>query len=278
MQALKKALLTAILLLAGSVLLTGQSVKEFSQTLPFEPGETLSLKAFKGSIHLTSWESNQVEVVATIEAPGYVSAEYAQQTVEATRIEMRRTGSGVSIKSDYDQVPFDRSRWFGYSKILPYVHYQIRLPRSLRLRLNDYKSDIEVYGLEGDLRINTYKGNLEGRGLAGELTLETYKGVARLSAVQGSVNVETYKGNVDIEVDALEADSRLDTYKGDITLHLPASQSATIRADLNKRSGFKSGFDLERRYRSKYSFDAELNGGGPRILVKTYKGDIRLER
>ncbi len=277
MQPLKKALLTAVLLLAGSVFLAGQSVKEFSDSLPMEPGETLSLKTYKGSIHLTSWESNQVEVVATIEAPEHVDSEYAQRTVEATRIEMRRTGSGVSIKSDYKDVPSERS-WFGSSKTLPYVHYQIRLPRSLKLRLDDYKSDIEAYGLEGDLKIETYKGNVEGRDLAGDLHLETYKGAARLSGVRGGVDVETYKGNVDIEVDALDADSRLNTYKGDITLHLPKSQAATIRADLGKRSGFRSGFDLDRRYRSKYSFNAQLNGGGPRLLVKTYKGDIRLER
>lgn len=278
MQVLRKALWTSILLLAGSVFLAGQSVKEFSDTLPLEPGETLSLKTYKGSIHLSSWESSQVEVLATIEAPEDVSFDYGQRIVEATRVEMRRTSSGVSIKSDYDDVPSDRSRWFGSSKTLPYVHYQIRLPRSLRLRLDDYKSDIEVYSLEGDLRIETYKGNLEARDLAGDLHLETYKGVARLSAVRGGLDVETYKGNIDIEVDSLDADSRFNTYKGDITLHLPESQPATIKADLGKRSGFRSGFDLDRRYRSKYSFDANLNGGGPRILVKTYKGDIRLER
>lgn len=278
MKALNKALMTGILLLAASAALSGQSAKEFSNTLALEPGETLSIKTYKGSIHLSSWEKNQVYVTATIEAPEHVSAEYAQATVEATRVEMRRSGSGVHIESDYEDVPSDRSRWFGTSKTLPYVHYQIRAPRSLRLRLDDYKSDIEVYGLDGDLDINTYKGNLEGRDLAGDIRLETYKGVARISALRGGLDVETYKGNVDLDVDILEADSRFETYKGDITLHLPPSQGASIRADLDKRAAFRSDFSMDRRYRSKNGFEADLNGGGPRILFKSHKGDIRLER
>lgn len=278
MKTLYKALLGGALLLTASMSLSAQTSKDFSETLALAPGEHLSIKTYKGSIHLSSWERSEVSVTAVIEAPENVSAEYGEQIVAATRVEMRRSGSGVSIKSDYDDVPSDRSRWFGTSKTLPYVHYQIQAPRSLQLKIDDYKSDIEVYGLEGDLDINTYKGNLEGRDLAGDVRLETYKGVARVSALRGGLDVETYKGNVDLDVDYLESDSRFETYKGDITLHLPPSQGASIRADLSKRAGFSSSFDLDRRYQRKNSFDAELNGGGPRILFKSYKGDIRLER
>lgn len=251
--------------------------KETSKTLDFSPGERLSIETYKGTIHLTSWERDKIEIQATIEAPREVSAEYGEEIVEATRVDIRRTRSGVSIRSNYEDVRPQR-RFFGSYTNRPYVHYEIRAPRSLDLKIDDHKSEIEIYGFEGALKLETHKGTIEGRDLSGELRIETHKGIVKLTSVRGGLELETHKGNIYVEADSIESRTRLNTHKGTIELSLPESQSATVRADLSKRADFRSDFGLDRKKRSRNRFDADLNGGGPEIYVTSHKGDIRLSR
>ncbi|HSR68252.1 MAG TPA: DUF4097 family beta strand repeat-containing protein [Acidobacteriota bacterium] len=254
--------------------------KQFSETLPFTSGERLTVDAYKGTIHISSWDRQEVEVIATVEAPSDLDGEYARRIVDATEVRIRQTASGVSIKSDYDDVPSRREGWFwGSSKTLPYVHYQIRAPRSLNLKVDDYKSDIEIYGVEGRIDLETYKGRVEARDLVGELRLETYKGTVDLSGVRGGLDIETYKGRVIAEIDSIEADSRLNTYKGNITLVMNSEQGLDLDADLSRRADLHSDFDLRTRGNiSRKDFRSTINGGGPRLRVSSYKGDISLKR
>ncbi len=267
----------ALTFAATSAIATGQ-VREFQETTDFNPGDRLSIKTFKGSIHVTSWAQNGLEVLATIEAPRDVDSEYAEQVVEATRIEVRRSGKGVVIRADYDDVPSNRGWWGGSSKTLPYVHFEIRAPRSLQLQIDDHKSEIELFGLEGNIDVETHKGTIDGQDLAGELRIETHKGVVNLASIRGGFDLETHKGEISVQADQLDSRSRLVTHKGRIVLSVPEAQGANIRADLSKRADFRSDFDMERNYRSKYRFDADMNGGGPEIFVSTHKGDIRIRR
>ncbi|HSR53111.1 MAG TPA: DUF4097 family beta strand repeat-containing protein [Acidobacteriota bacterium] len=274
--------LFVLALIAGLMVLPAVAQeKNYSETLPFASGQRLSVDTYKGTIHISSWERQEIEVIASVEAPSDVDADYARDIVDATEVRIRQTSSGVSVKSDYDDVPSRRSGWlWGGSKTLPYVHYQIRVPRSLDLKVDDYKSDIEVYGVEGRIDLETYKGRIESRDLAGDLRIDTYKGRVDLDAVRGGIDIETYKGTVMAQVDSLDADSRLETYKGNITLVLPSEQGLELDADLSKRADLRSDFALTQRtrYSSRGDVRGSINGGGPRLRISSYKGDISLRQ
>ncbi len=251
--------------------------KEFSETVPFQPGQTLSLDTFKGSIHVSPWERSELSVFARITPPDDEDADYAQRAVRATNVEVRPRGSGVSIRSDYDDVPAKGS-WYSESKNLPFVHYEIRVPRETDLRVDDHKSDIEVYELSGRLEIQTHKGTVLASGLEGDLRLETHKGKAELKALRGRLDIETHKGDVVAEALEISGDSRLNTHKGQIELSIPANQGLHVVGDTG-RGSFVSDFQTQSRSaRESGKLDAAVNQGGPRLKITTHKGDIRLKQ
>lgn len=252
--------------------------KEFRKTVPLKSGGRLEIEAYKGSVNLQGWDRDEVEIIATIEAPTGVDRRYAEETVEATEIEVRARDGYVSIRSDYDKVPSERRWFFGSNRTLPYVHYQIKAPRQVELRLEDHKSDLEVASMRGQLTIDTYKGALRTDNISGRLILETYKGEARVRGFDGSLDVSTYKGDVIIEASALAANSRLETYKGRIEVKMPAAQGFELVADLGRRVDFHSDFEVPRQRQDdddRY-IKASVNGGGPELYLRSTKGSIRL--
>ncbi len=277
MRSVNPIVLAMILIAASAVAVAGEFKREISKTLAFQPGDRLSIKAYKGSIHLTSWDRNQIEIHATIEAPPLSDSEYAREGVERTRVDISESSSGVRIKSDYEDVPSSSSGWFwSRTRILPFVHYQIRAPRNLSLRIDDHKSEIELFGLDGRIDVETHKGRVEGNDLIGQVRIDTHKGEVRLEAVSGGMKIDTHKGDIFVQANRIDEDSSFHTHKGTIVLDLPENLRANIRADLSKRGALRSEFDFDRHRRGRYSWDAQINGGGPSLRFSTHKGTFRL--
>lgn len=255
-----------------------QADREFSKTVPFQAGESLTVKNYKGSIHVSSWDRAEVEVLARISPPEGEDPEYAASVVEATEIEVLQKGNRLTVRTNSDRVP-SKSRWLGDSKSLAYVHYEIRTPREVDLEIDDYKSDIEVYELSGDFDLESYKGKFKGADLQGEIVLETYKGTVDLTAVSGTVDLETYKGEITVQMLEIDGASKLNTYKGDIELNLGTSQGLTIQADPGKKGSIAGNLfgvvEKEGDHKSS-KFVRQITDGGPTLKVSTYKGTIRL--
>ncbi|MBN2430056.1 MAG: hypothetical protein JXQ27_01210 [Acidobacteria bacterium] len=270
--------LVLVALFSASTLALTVDAKEFSTVEPLQSGAHLKLDTYKGTINIIAWERNEVEVMARIEAPDDVDAEYGAKIVAATEVEVFGDERALTIRSNYDNVPNEKS-WLGLgtSKVLPYVHYEIHAPRHLNLRIKDYKSRIEVYDFEGTFDIETYKGVLSLRDLNGDIRLETYKGTGDILGISGSLDLETYKGTLTVEAGALTGQSRLDTYKGEITLIVPRSQGFNLNADISKKGVLISELgDKSIRIKNE-DIRQDLNGGGPRLRVETYKGQVILK-
>lgn len=253
--------------------------KEFSQTVPFSPGDRLSMDTYKGSIHITPWDRSEVSIFARIEPPENEDAGYAAEVVEATRVEVRRSGGRLTIHSDYSDVPYKHDAWWSRSRNLSFVHYEIQAPRNLDLRIDDYKSDIEVYDLSGEINLETYKGTIKASNLDGRLRLETYKGRGDLDGLTGRLDVETYKGEIALQAVEINGDSRLETYKGNIRLQVPERQGFELIADLGRRASLKGNLVesvSSRNSRDRAHFRGGINQGGPRLAVSSHKGDIRI--
>lgn len=267
------ALWTAVILLAPVTL--AQLEKEFAETVDLSFGGTLTVDTYKGSIHLSSWDRPEVQVYARITPPEGESVDYQQQAVNAARVEVRSNGNQVIIRSNYDDVP-SRGGWFNNSRNLPFVHYEIVAPRDLDLKVDDYKSEIEIYEFSGNLSLETYKGKLLGENLSGNVRLETYKGTAEMYGIDGSLDIETYKGEVSLSAVRVSNDSRLDTYKGTIELQVPQGQAFQLVSDTGRRANIHVFGQAIREEDSRYRRPASqaTNRGGPQLKVSSHKGDI----
>lgn len=258
-----------------------EDVKEFRKTVDLRSGGRLNLETYKGSVKLEAWNKEQVEIFARIVPGDNVSSGYAVESVEATRIDVYDSGSSVTIRSDYDGVPSERSWMFGNSRNLPYIHYEIKAPKNVKLKIDDHKSDLNVEGFEGRIIVETHKGMLDASKLSGEIILNTHKGEFTVTEISGNIEVNTHKGEITLEAVKLDGISRLETYKGNINLRVPSNLAFTVVADIGKRGDFDSDFKIERRRDWRhddddYFFEQDINGGGPEVLFKTSKGRIRI--
>lgn len=235
--------------------------RDVSKTLPLAAGEGVRVDTYKGTVKVTTWEKAEVAVEARIEAdPDCGSSSQQARWVEQTRVAIEKAARGVSIASDYDAL---EERWFSCTA-RPFVHYTIRMPKGAPLTIKDYKSDLEVKGLEADLGIETYKGRVDVGGLA------------------GGFKVETYKGDVKAEIVRLAGDVHAETYKGSIILRLPAAAGFEYAADAGRRGEFESDFlppaASRTSRRQSVIVHGAVNGGGPRVSLKTYKGTLALRK
>jgi hypothetical protein len=252
---------SALLALPASASLPSRDV---SKTLPLAAGEDVRVETYKGSVKVTTWDRAEVAVEARIEADDSCgSAKEVQNWVDQTRVVIEKRHGGVSITSDYDALEHVSS-WFGSCTSRPFVHYTIRMPKDAPLKIKDYKSDLIVKELAAALDVDTYKGNLDVSGLAGAFHIETYKGKVNAGIVRlvGDVTAETYKGSIVLHLPGAAAfELAAESGRGDLLVEFPAAETSA------------SG-----RHRRGLVARGAVNGGGPRVSLKTDKGSLALRK
>jgi len=224
--------------------------KDIHRTFPLDSRGHVTIDNYKGSIHVSTWDRNEVDVAVRIEEDGDVFA----QSIKRADVHFDASPSDVRITSD--------NQWsFFLDGSPPLYNYTIRMLRTASLRIKDYKSESEVSDLAAELQFDTYKGSLQLRNHNGGLTVNTYKGEIRadFNAVTAPVKVETYKGSIELR---MPRDSRFD-----------------LATDLGRRRGDPDN-DFARYVRTSKFRDrtqrSQVNGGGPEVRVRSYKGEFRL--
>jgi Putative adhesin len=259
---LKHLVVGAALAVGAQTLVAAESTKEVQKTAPLQADGRVSLEAYKGSIRITGWDRPEVAVQARVESDdGCGDSKYQAEMVRDTEVRIDGGGSSLSIESDYSRVK-DR-HWgffFGGCSNLPFVHYTISMPRSARLEIKDYKSEITLNDLGAEIRLNTYKGEVRAAGLGGPMRLDTYKGDVRMGFTKVS------------------GDMRFETYKGQIELTLPKDARFSVAADVSGRGSLDSDFPVLLRTgsHSRSHIEASANGGGPELSLHTYRGTFKL--
>lgn len=250
--------LTLLLLLLTTAPVTAQSEKTIRDTFDLNANGLLTVDNYKGSITVTTWDRDVVELEVVIEA------DEDDELVESTEILIEGNARRLRLETDYDEAKRNRRGWspFGNNSYsLPFVHYTIRMPRTAELVIDDYKSEIDIRALEANLELETYKGSVEIREHV------------------GGVELETYKGDVYVQFDDMTDDSAFETYKGDIDIDIPEDAGFDLDAELGKRGDLDIDFslrDLRRRYDDDTEYRGRINGGGPQLLLETYRGQYRI--
>jgi len=249
--------LFAFLLCAAPLM--AQTSRTINETFDIDAQGKVNIDTYKGSVVVETWNEPRVEI--DIEIVSEEDGRRGEEEVDLTEIRIRNTSRGVSLETDYDALQKKRKgiRFWNNNTNLPEVHYTIRMPAEAELLIDDYKSEIQVDGLRGDLNIDTYKSRIDVKEHAGRFYLDTYKGSGHIAFADVTERIE------------------VDTYKGDVTLVLPKSAGFDLDADLGRRGDLTSDFRLPRRDRDDNDVRGEVNGGGPRLTLATYKGAFRID-
>lgn len=251
---LKTIFITTVFFLINTIFAEG--TKEYEQTFEFNANGTINIETYKGTISVDTWDKEEVYFHAKVEpdTDGWgPTSTSPQEQLNRCEVRYNHSKNYLSLKSDY------RNKNFG-SNTLAFVHYTIKMPRGTELKIDDYKSEIEIKNSSARLKLETYKGSVDLINFSGGLVLETYKGIVRADLSELTDNIE------------------FDTFKGDIALRLPSSSGFNIDFDLGKKGDYDSDFDMVVNGYSGDDIEGRVNGGGHEISFSTYKGSIELNK
>lgn len=298
-----KRLLIALLLTALAQ--AGLAEGKTEERAKMKDGSTLQAVNVSGSITVSGWRKNEIEVIADLGK-------------EAERLIFERTDDGflveVEQKPREDRKSEDRKSYGSNGSRL-----EIRVPHATYLKIRGVSADVVVSDIRGNQRIRTVSGDIKAevdgeeaelrsvsgdiratataRGrdftlysVSGDVTARSLGGEIRAEAVSGDLDIggvditEIYLKTVSGEIEArlgLEKNARvhLETVSGDVEAQLPGNFAAEY--ELTSHSGDISDlFGNQAKRRSKYSPGSELifthDKGKARVRANTLSGDIEL--
>lgn len=269
--------LTALfVLLAGAWLNGAAQSREVKQTVPFNSGGDLRVSTDRSRVRLTSWERSEVEVFARITRPEHADTDFDPRAIEATKIDVIGDARSLTVRTNFDDIPYKDGRWGNRS--IPDIYLEIRAPRSLNLNLDADRGQVELRGLDGRLQVTTDRSTVKAEDLAGQLRLRMDRGTATVATVRAQLNFHGDRTNAKFTGAQLTGDSQLDVDRGEVELSVPRAQGLYVSANRGRRANFESDFAIASRNFSDDRVEGEINGGGPRLTIRTDRGKARLRQ
>tara|TARA_B100001123_G_scaffold240019_1_gene268519 strand:+ start:2587 stop:3438 length:852 start_codon:yes stop_codon:yes gene_type:complete len=274
----------------GLAAVSAAQEKSFEQTVEFVAGSRLELQSDAGSVRLTAWDQERVEISARIVAPP--DAASAQSAVDGTTVEVRGNRRSLRIRSNYSGVSRSERGWRAG---VPHVHYEIRLPSQVDLELSLDRSDTTLSGLEGQLifeldrsdltvaelsgttTIVLDRGGLEARDLSGVVALDVDRGDRlRVDGVDGSLDLELDRTDAVLTRVRLDGDSAVGIDRGDLLLELMADQPLSLEVQGTRRTRVQGGVRLHSGS-GLGEYSGAIGGGGVRLHIDADRGVVRLD-
>ena len=261
----------------GSQGTSGDSAARFQKTFNIAQGGTLEVDNYKGTIHVTGSDTNQVAVDVNKHFEGNDTDR--KWWMENVQVNFRNESNRVAVEVKYPQWNCVFC-WPGHD-FTAAVELEIRVPRQINVKLESYKPDIKVASIQGDIRIKSYKSPIEIDSTTGAVRIDTYKETVKLRNVnlRGPLEIKSYKADAEIDARSLGDSVALENEKGSIVLRVPANAGLDVDYDGGRRSSFRSDFAMTSQTGSfDSSFRGKVNQGGTRVRLRTEKGSISLEK
>jgi hypothetical protein len=249
----------------------------FQKSFTIASGGTLDVNNYKGTIHVTGSDTNQVAVDVTKRFDG--SDADRKWWMEHIEVNFRNDSNHVSVEVKYPEWNCTFC-WPGHDYTAS-VELEIHVPRQINVKLESYTPDIKIASINGDIRIKSYKSPIEIDSTTGAVRVDTYKETVKLRNVtlHGPLEIKSYKADAEIDARALGDSVTLENEKGSIVLRVPANAGLDVNFEGGRRSSFHSDFAMASRAASfDHSFRGTVNQGGTRVRLRTEKGSVSLEK
>jgi len=273
--------------------------RDFHYSYACAPGSRVSIETFNGSVEVTSWGENTIEIDGTKYGP-------TQAAADSLRIDIDRSADSVAIRAVR---PVERRNNQG-------ARFVIKAPRTVVLeRITASNGAIHTEDGVGPSHFRTSNGSVRAERLRGRLDAETSNGRIELADVEGDAQLRTSNGSVDVrqlrgaldattsngsitaEIDHATRDIRAVTNNGSINLELPSDFAAGVRAHTSNSSitvhlpgginahviastnndSISSEFDMTVHGEvSKTHLEGDIGRGGSLIDLDTSNGSIRI--
>lgn len=154
--------------------------------------------------------------------------------------------------------------------------------------LDSSRGNAELYTSGGGIRIGDVTGNIEAKTSGGSIEVRRAGGDLYARSSGGGISIDDANGTVDVQTSGgsirarlsrqPRADSKLSTSGGGITLVM----APNVSVDLDAHT---SGGDVDTEVpvtllgrQSESRIEGKVNGGGPKLVLRSSGGDIRIRK
>jgi hypothetical protein len=275
--------------------------EDFHFSYPLNAGGSLRLENFNGSVEISGWDKNTVDIDGT----KYANTDYR---LKEMKIDITPSASSVNIRTI---PPIDRHGNSG-------ARYTIHVPRHTILEgITSSNGAIRVDTIEGNAHLRTSNGSVHARSLTGPLDVQTSNGSIEVSEVTGDttlrssngairadvrkgrfgaqtsngsitvrlrdsdtspVRLQSSNGHLELTMDEVR-EVHANTSNSSITVRMPATAGATVDAHTSN-SSITCDFDvmLHGELKPKHRLEGTIGKGGPLLDLGTSNGSIKLLR
>jgi hypothetical protein len=256
----------------------------FHYSYDLRPGARVNLESFNGSVEITGWDQNKVEITGV----KYASTE---DGLRALRVDVRNEADYLDVRTERPSVR--HGNWG--------ARYTVQMPKGAVLdRITTTNAQIRVRNLDSGGRFKTSNGairaeNLKGlvdarttngmievHNIAGGATMKTTNGRIRAEDVGGECSAETSNGSIELAMQSVpKSGIRAETSNGAITVRLPSGAGAQLEANTTN-SSINTEMDVNGNVNGVTGNRGHLSGtigaGGPLIELSTRNGRISVLR
>jgi DUF4097 and DUF4098 domain-containing protein YvlB len=232
--------------------------QDIREEVAMAPGGTVEVSNVAGSVEITGWGQDRVEVTGTL---GWGTE----------RLDVRESGGDVIIEVVLPK---------GENKDIEGTDLRIRVPRGCDLEVSTVSAGIEVSDVEGAAELQSVSGHVAVTGALREAEVSTVSGMISLvnggelrngefTSVSGNIKVdaklsssgrfsfETVSGNIKVlSAGGVDADWDIESFSGSIQNQIGPPAERTSKYAPGKELSFTSG------------------RGGARISIETLSGTI----
>jgi DUF4097 and DUF4098 domain-containing protein YvlB len=283
----------------GGIGVSDRYREDFHFSYPVSAGGSLRLETFNGSVEISGWDKNTVDIDGT----KYASTDYR---LKEMKLDIVPSANSVNIRV---LPPLDHRGNAG-------ARFTIHVPRRMELgsivssngkisidsiegpaHLRTSNGSVHVTNLVGPLEVQTSNGTVEVADITGDTTLHTSNGTIRAdvrkgrfgaTTSNGSINVrlmqadsnpvrlESSNGHIELTMDAVR-EVKASTSNSSITVRLPSVADATLDAHTSN-SSITCDFDVSVHggQISKHRLEGQIGKGGPVLDLGTSNGSIKI--
>lgn len=276
---------TATTALAGCASITplvGQRLTD-DFTIDVDGNEHLSVTGDIGAITVRGADREDIAVEVVKQSSS------VRTDLEDLTVQTERDGSTLAIRTEYEGN-------IGWMESQPSADLDIWIPRGIsvdrieasvgRIDIRDVTGEVDVESTTGRITVEHVDGSVAARSTTGRIELSDVSGhvsaVAttgriRISNVESTGDVSTSTGRIDVEIPAIEGDTRIQSQTGRITAAISPDMDADIRASSNTGRVSHDALPLTDVTSGRQSVSGQLGEGGPTITFQTSTGRITLD-
>jgi len=240
--------------------------EEFSKVLPLKSGGTFSLRNVNGSITITTWKEDKVDLKAVKTTKG------DPDKLKEVKIEVEATVNSVSVDTIYP-----RGRNIRVS-----VNYEVKVPQGVNLgKVRSTNGSVYITGPVGDTNASTTNGRVELDGAKGIVSLSSTNGRIEAVNIRGELDAGTTNGTIVLEMLSFEDTIKAKTTNGGITLRVGSLEK--VNADFSARTvngsiSLDLPVTLKSLKKSRRSLEGQIGQGGSEISLRTVNGSIKITK